>query len=290
MPHLNLVKNQQDSVLVAQPAQIVEEPGRRNHIPAFTLNRLHHDGGHFLRRHRRLEQLPFQQVGADAIADAVRRAVALRAAIRIGIRHVDDARHERTEPAPLHRLAGRKRKRPHGPSVERAEKGNKPMALGVVARNLHRRFHGFGAGIAKGDLLGELSRRDLGHLFRQLRQQRVIEIRPRHVDQGFGLLLDHAHDIGMAMPGGDHGNSGGKIQKEVAINVLDDCALSALGHQRIVASVGRRNVLFVERQNLLGFGPGKRRRNVRQLGFHRVSPLRCLAQRWRWFRDPSVRR
>ena len=94
LPHaaLNFVKNQKDSVLVAQSPQIVEESGRRNHVAAFALNRLHDDGRHFLGRHRRLEQLPFDQVGADAIADAVRRAVALRAAIRIGIRHVDDAR------------------------------------------------------------------------------------------------------------------------------------------------------------------------------------------------------
>ena len=117
--------------------------------------------------------------------------------------------------------------------------------------------------LPKATLLGELSRRDLGHLFRQLRQQRVVEIRPRHVDQGFGLLLDHAHDIGVAMPGRDHGNSRGKIQKQVAINVFDDCALPALGHQRVVASIGRRNILLVERQDFLGFGPGKRRRNVR---------------------------
>jgi hypothetical protein len=95
--------------------------------------------------------------------------------------------------------------------------------------------------LPKATRFGKRSRRDPGHFFRQLRQQGVIEIRPRHVDQGLGLLLDHAHHIGVAMPGGDHGNSRGKIQEEIAINVFNDCAPSALGHQRIVAGIGRRN-------------------------------------------------
>ena len=38
-------------------------------------------------------------------------------------------------------------------------------------------------------------------VFRQLRQQGIIEIRTRHVNQGFGLLLDRAHYVRMAMSG-----------------------------------------------------------------------------------------
>jgi len=35
------------------------------------------------------------------------------------------------------------------------------------------------------------------------------------MDESFCLFLDRTNDIGMAMPGGDYGNAGGEIQKEV---------------------------------------------------------------------------
>ena len=89
-----------------------------------------------------------------------RAAVTSRAAVGICVRHVDDTRQKRAESAPLRRATGGERKRSEGPPVESAEKSNKAVALSVVARDLHRRFHGFGAGVAKRDTFWGISRRD----------------------------------------------------------------------------------------------------------------------------------
>ena len=143
--------------------------------------------------------------------------------------------------------------------MEASQEGDKPVTLRVVACHLHGRFHGFRAGVAEINALGEIARRDPGQLFGELSEQRVIEIRSRHVNQRGRLLLDGAHNVGMAMAGGCHGDAGTEIKKGVAIDVFNDHAFAATCHQGIVACVRRRYELTVEIENLLGFGAGQRR-------------------------------
>jgi hypothetical protein len=61
------------------------------------------------------------------------------------------------------------------------------------------------------------------------------------VDELRGLALDRIDYTGMAMPRGDDGDSRGEIQKPVAVDVLDDCALATAGYKRVAASVGGRH-------------------------------------------------
>jgi hypothetical protein len=70
----------------------------------------------------------------------------------------------------------------------------------------------------------------------------VIEIRARHVDEFGGLFLDGGDHVGMAVAGRGHGDAGREVVELVAIDVGDDDAAAALGHQRVGAGVGRRNI------------------------------------------------
>src|SRR5258708_18282450 len=56
----------------------------------------------------------------------------------------------------------------------------------------------------------------------------------------------------MAMAGRGHGDASGKIEEFIAIHIFDHNAAAALGHQRVRARVGRRNVLLIARENPLG--------------------------------------
>ena len=78
------------------------------------------------------------------------------------------------------------------------------------------------------------------------------------MDQTSGLVLNGLNDLGVAMPGGDHGDPGGKVQKAVSVGVFDDGAFAALGNKRIGARVGRRDNLLIPLDYGFGLGAGKR--------------------------------
>ena len=86
----------------------------------------------------------------------------------------------------------------------------------------------------------------------------VVEVGAGHVDQLTGLLLDGSDDMGMAVAGGGHGDAGGEIEELIAVDVGDDDAASALGHQRIRTGVGRRNIFLIAGEDALGVGAGQR--------------------------------
>src|SRR5688572_3245055 len=54
-----------------------------------------------------------------------------------------------------------------------------------------------------------------------------------------------------------HGNAGSEVQKQVAVDVLDDGAAAALDDQRIGTRVRRRHELVIACQEFLGLRPGK---------------------------------
>ena len=56
---------------------------------------------------------------------------------------------QRTEAAPLDRLARRQRERAHRAAVKRAEERDDVLPSGRVARQLEARFDRFGAGVAE---------------------------------------------------------------------------------------------------------------------------------------------
>ena len=50
-----------------------------------------------------------------------------------------------------------------------------------------------------------------------------------------------AHDVRMRVAGAVDGDAGGAVEKDVAVDVLDDGAFAARHDERIVARVGRRD-------------------------------------------------
>src|SRR5580658_3741621 len=85
---LHFIRNEQDSVTVANGAQLAQEVVGRHHVTALALNRLDKDCRNLLRRHGRLEELLLDESCA-AQAELLRGLRASRtAAIGVWIRHV----------------------------------------------------------------------------------------------------------------------------------------------------------------------------------------------------------
>jgi len=85
----------------------------------------------------------------------------------------------------------------------------------------------------------------------------VVKIRAGHVNEFGGLLLDGSDYFRMAVPRRADSNPRSKIQKGVAVNVLDNRAVAALGHKRVIPRVRRRHELGVAFHNALGVGSGQ---------------------------------
>ncbi len=162
--------------------------------------------------------------------------LAVRAAVAIRVRRVDHARNQRAEPGALHGFARGEGECSHGPTVEAAEEGDDLVAPGSVARQLDSPLHRLRARVAEGDAARHVAGRDLIQLFGQRGEFFVVEIRPRHVDQAGGLLLNGFHHPRMAVPGGHYGDAGREIEEAVAIHVFHDGALAFLRYKRIAAA------------------------------------------------------
>ena len=67
------------------------------------------------------------------------------------------------------------------------------------------------------------------------------------------------------MAGSHDGDAGSKVEELVAVHVFDAGAAAALGHQRIAARVGRRDVLMIEVEDSLGFRARQRSDQAGQL-------------------------
>ena len=167
------------------------------------------------------------------------------------------ARDQRRESPPLLRLRRGERERAHGASVEGAVERDHVLALGVVARQLERGFHRFGAGVAVVDPVRAFHGRDFREPFGERDHALVIKIGARHVDEFRRLLLNGGDHLRMAVAGGDHCNAGGKIEELIAVDVFDDEAAAALGHQRIRTGVRGREILGVAFEHALRIGAGQ---------------------------------
>ena len=62
------------------------------------------------------------------------------------------------------------------------------------------------------------------------------------MQQAVGLLFDSLDHPGMTMPRGANSDAGGKIQKYIAVHVVDPKAFGFFNHQRIITRIGRRDV------------------------------------------------
>ena len=86
--------------------------------------------------------------------------------------------------------------------------------------------------------------------------------------QLLGLVLDRRDDLGMAVPGGGHGDAGGEVEEQVAVHVLDDAAAAALDERADRRGVYDGDTYSLSRASIAApFGPGS---GVRMSGTVRV--------------------
>src|ERR1051325_6320653 len=88
---LHFIDDQQNSMLIANASQAVEETFRRGHVTAFTLHRFHHDRRNFLRRRSGFEESffdPVERALSGAAVTTIRSAEWIAKLVRI--RHVNN--------------------------------------------------------------------------------------------------------------------------------------------------------------------------------------------------------
>src|SRR5579872_70778 len=95
------------------------------------------------------------------------------------------------------------------------------------------------------------------------------------MNQRFGLALNRLDHIGMAMPGGNHGNPGSEIEKDIPIDVLDQHSAAVLRNHRIITHVGGRDEAMIQLDNLAGLGTRQWRLNLRQTVCHKCHKKEC---------------
>ncbi len=128
------------------------------------------------------------------------------------------------------------------PMVRPWKPPRKPMKRGRprdVARELDRRFDGFGARLAEEAHHRFAHRRERGQAFRERRHALVPEV-ARDVQELGGRLLHGAHDFRMRVPGRAHRDAGGEVEEPVAVDVPDLRAPAVRHDERVVARVRRR--------------------------------------------------
>ena len=171
------------------------------------------------------EKFPLDKRGALGAARVL--GLAVRAAVRIGIRNVEDASQQGAESPALRRLGRGQRQRTHRTAVEGAVERDDFVAARVIARQFDGRLHRFGAGVAEVNALRLGAGRDGGKFLGQLGQTGVVKIGPRHVNQFRRLFLDGGDDLRVAVAGGDDSDAGAEIKKGIAVNVFHDGAAAS---------------------------------------------------------------
>src|SRR5438552_17552255 len=108
---LDLVRNEQDPMLLGQLAQSWEKVVRRDQVTALALDRLNEDRGHALGGRDRSEEL----------LDPVERLVGGHVPRGARDMRVEDGPQQRRQPAPMARHGSRERERAEGPAMERLQ-------------------------------------------------------------------------------------------------------------------------------------------------------------------------
>ena len=173
---------------VADGSQFLHEFRRRGQVAAFPLKSFDNDGGTLLGWNLGAENPLFNVLCAGACVLA--GVGAFGTAVQVRIWNVYDARNERRKTATLLGLGTCERERTHGASMERAVKGDNPLALGVIARKFERSLNGLCAGVAVIHFVWPLHGSDLRETLSKRDHVLVIEIRAGHVDKFASLLLD----------------------------------------------------------------------------------------------------
>ena len=148
-----------------------------------------------------------------------------------------DPGDQRSKTPPLLGLGSGERKSTHGAPMKAAKEGDHVLPAGMVPGQLQSALDGFRSGISVVKAVRSGHRRNGREPFGKCHHVLVIKIGARDVDQLGGLLLDGGHYFGMAMPGRNHGDAGGKVQKLVSVDIFNPYAAAAFGHHGIGTGV-----------------------------------------------------
>jgi hypothetical protein len=110
-----------------------------------------------------------------------------------------------------------------------AVEGDHLLTAGVIAGQLEGALDGLGTGVAVEDAVRAGHGGDGGDPGSQVGEMLVVEVSAGDVDQFGGLLLDGGDDLRVAVAGGGNGDTGGKVEKFIAIHVFHTDAAAALG-------------------------------------------------------------
>jgi hypothetical protein len=105
------------------------------------------------------------------------------------------------------------------------------MAARMEAGQFHCGFDRLGSGVSKKTAPRLSVRHQRFELSRKIRHLPVVEVGPGHVNERLGLLLDGAHDIRMAVPGGANGYTRVEVEESISIDVFHNRTPSTGGDQ-----------------------------------------------------------
>src|SRR5439155_18122610 len=189
------------------------------------------------------------------------------APVRIRVRRMKDAWQQRRKPSALDRLAGGQGEGPEGAPVEGVVEGADVCPPCRVTPQLDRGLDRLRARIAKVDLLGLSTGRQLGQPLRHPDIGRVEEIRERKMDEPVYLGCNRADHVLVTMSGGADRDASREVQVAVPVHIPDVATGSMVHYQRIGLRRGRSDIPFISSQDHPGAGPRGSRVNMQ--GRHR---------------------
>ena len=206
---LDLVDDEDDPVLVADPAHALAELGRRDDEAAFALYRLDHDRGDVLggdlRDERALERRE--------------RVCGARAAVLVRERHAVDLGRERPEPRLVRVGLRGQGEREQRPAVEAALEGDHAGPPGVGARELDRVLDGLGARVEERGLGRAGHRRELESRSASVDVDLVRDDREVGVREARELLLRRRDDLRVRVADVQAADAAGEVDERVAVDV-----------------------------------------------------------------------
>ena len=219
-PALDLVRDEQDPVFVADLPQSPEEGGRRRVVAALAQHRLQ-DHGRRLRRGGLAGQQvpdPVQGLGHGLLLGQARPH-------RLGERGREHAGRQRRVAGPVPRLGRGHGHGQVGATVEAALEHDHVGATGGLLGQLDRAFGGLGPGVGEEEGVDAVGR-DLGQPRRQRLQQVVAVAVDLGVHEAPGLRGDGGDDLRVAVAGRHHGDAGGEVQVALAVHGGDPAPLA----------------------------------------------------------------
>ncbi len=249
---LHLVDDEHDAVLVADPADALDEFRGRDDEAALPEHRLHHDRGHAFGRDLREERALQGGERGGRVGPAV--------GVRIG--DPVDLGGKRPQAGLVRmRLRGH-RHREHRAPVEGALEDDHRRPLRVRTRELDRVLDRLGTGVEERRLGRAAERGELDHALRQLDVDLVRDDREVGVGEVCELLLRRLDQAGVRVPDVQAADAAREVDERVAVDVRERGAAAFGDDDRVDEGQRPRDHAFLPLDDLLRTGARDRGPNL----------------------------